>query len=63
MGVRLSRVVLAAALLAVGLLAASPFLTSRLVGTGEAFNYCLSVADAVVELGHGVVPPLAGQTE
>jgi hypothetical protein len=63
MGVRLSRVVLAAALLAVGLFAASPFLTNRLVGTGEAFNYDLSVADAVVQMRHGVMPPLAGQTE
>jgi hypothetical protein len=63
MGVRFSRVVVAAALLAVGLLAASPFLCRRLVGTGEAFNYSLSVADAVVQMRHGIVPPLAGQTQ
>jgi hypothetical protein len=63
MGVRFSKVVLAAALLAVGLLAASPFLCRRLVGTGEGFNYSLSVADAVVQMRHGVVPPLVGQTE
>ena len=63
MGVRLSRIGLAVALLAVGLLAASPFLTGRLVGTGEAFNYDLSVADAVVQMRHGIVPPLAGQTQ
>src|ERR1035438_1834344 len=63
MGVRFSKVALAAALLAVGLAAASPFLCRRLVGTGEAFNYSLSVADAVVQMRHGIVPPLAGQTE
>lgn len=62
MGVRFSKVVLAAALLAVGLAAASPFLCRRLVGTGEAFNYSLSVADAVVQMRHGIVPPLVGQT-
>ncbi len=63
MGLRLTRVVLAVSLLAVGLLAASPFACDRLVGTGEAYNYSLSVADAVVQMRHGIMPPLAGQTE
>jgi hypothetical protein len=63
MGLRLSRVILAVSLLAVGLLAASPFACDRLVGTGEAYNYSLSVADAVVQMRHGVLPPLAGQTQ
>ncbi|HEY4990283.1 MAG TPA: hypothetical protein VII09_10775, partial [Opitutaceae bacterium] len=49
--------------MAVGLAAAAPFLSKSVVGTGEAFNYSLSVADAVTQMRHGVVPPLAGQTE
>jgi hypothetical protein len=54
---------LGAGLLAVGLLAASPFLNKGMVGTGEAYNYSLSVADAVTQMRSGVIPPLAGQTE
>jgi hypothetical protein len=56
-------VAVGAALLAVGLLAASPFLNRGMVGTGEAYNYSLSVADALTQMRGGVVPPLAGQTE
>ena len=41
---------------------AGPFLTSRTVGTSEAANYCLALADAVTQLRAGVVPPLVGQT-
>ncbi len=49
-------------LLAVGLFAAWPFFNEGLVGTGEAYNYSLSVADAVGQMQGGVLPPLAGQT-
>jgi hypothetical protein len=63
MGQRIASLAAWAALLAIGLVAASPFFTKGLVGTGEAFNYSLSVADAVTQLRSGVVPPLAGQTE
>ncbi len=62
MGLRRSSLVVFAGLLAIGLFAASPFLCNRLVGTGEAFNYSLSSADAVVQMREGIVPPLAGQT-
>ncbi len=62
MGLRIKKVGLLAALLAVGLFAASPFLTDRMLGTSEAFNYSLSVADAVTQMRAGVMPPLAGQT-
>jgi len=46
-----------------GLLAATPFLTTGPVGTSEAYNYSLSLADAVTQFRHGQVPMLAGQTE
>jgi len=62
MGLRRSALDAAALLLAAGLYAASPFLSGRLVGTGEAYNYSLSVADAVTQLRAGIAPPLAGQT-
>jgi hypothetical protein len=52
-----------ACLLAVGLFAAWPFFNRGMVGTGEAYNYSLSVADAVSQMRGGVIPPLAGQTE
>ncbi|HZZ19603.1 MAG TPA: hypothetical protein VFE25_09545, partial [Opitutaceae bacterium] len=52
-----------AALVAVGLIAASPFLSRDLVGTGEAYNYSLAVGDAVQQMRHGDMPPLVGQTE
>ncbi len=50
------------ALLAVGLFAAGPFLTTSGVGTGEAFNYSLSTADFVTQARAGVYPPLVGQS-
>jgi hypothetical protein len=50
-------------LFAVGLLIASPFLTNRGVGTGEAYNYSLAVADAVTQMRAGELPPVIGQTE
>jgi hypothetical protein len=34
-----------------------------MVGTGESYNYSLSVADAVTQMRSGVIPPLVGQTE
>jgi hypothetical protein len=48
---------------AVGLIAATPFLTSRAVGSGEAYNYSLALADAMVQMREGHIPPLVGQTE
>jgi hypothetical protein len=51
------------ALLAVGLFAAGPFLTTSGIGTGEAFNYSLSTADFVTQARDGVYPPLVGQSE
>ncbi len=49
--------------LALGLLAASPFLTNGPVGTAEAYNYSLGLADAVMQMRAGEIPVLAGQTE
>lgn len=46
-----------------GVLASSPFLTTRALGTREAYNYSLSVADAVTQARQGEVPMLVGQTE
>ena len=63
MGLRGKTLGIWAALIAVGLLAASPFLSRDLVGTGEAYNYSLAVGDAVQQMRHGDVPPLVGQTE
>jgi hypothetical protein len=60
---RITTLALLAGLLAVGLAAASPFFTDRMVGTGEAYNYSLSVADAVTQMRAGIIPPLAGKTE
>jgi hypothetical protein len=49
--------------LLLGLLAASPFATRRAVGSGEAYNYSLALADGVTQIRGGVLPPLVGQTE
>ncbi|HEX7632673.1 MAG TPA: hypothetical protein VF388_11100 [Lacunisphaera sp.] len=46
-----------------GLCAAAPFLTSRALGTSEAYNYSLAVADAVTQERAGTWPALAGQSE
>lgn len=62
MGLRGAPLALLAGLLAVGLFAASPFLCDRLVGTGESYNYSLSVADALEQVRAGNIPPLVGQT-
>lgn len=45
------------------LYAAGPFLSSRGLGTAEAYNYSLSVADAVTQFRAGTFPVLAGQSE
>jgi hypothetical protein len=50
-------------LFVVGLGFASPFLTTRAVGTGEAYNYSLALADATQQMRAGEIPPLVGQTE
>lgn len=62
MGLRGTTLAAVAGLVAIGLFAASPFLCRRLVGTGESFNYSLSVADALAQIRGGVLPPLAGQS-
>jgi hypothetical protein len=62
-GTRCLSLAIALGLLSVGLIAASPFVNKGLVGTGEAYNYSLSVADALKQMQGGVMPPLAGQTE
>lgn len=46
-----------------GLFVAGPFLTTRALGTKEAYNYSLSVADAVTQFRAGHIPMLAGQSE
>jgi len=46
-----------------GLCAASPFLTDQAMGTREAYNYSLAVADAVTQFRAGEMPLLAGQSE
>ena len=55
----------ARALAVVGLAGAiaSPFLTSRGLGTDEAMNYSLAVADGVTQMRAGRLPVLVGQTE
>jgi hypothetical protein len=50
-------------LFALGLGAASPFLTKRGLGTGDAFNYAHAVADGVTQLRAGVLPVYVGQSE
>ena len=61
MGLRSTTLALVAGLIAIGLFAASPFLCDRLVGTGESYNYSLSVADSLQQMRKGTVPPLVGQ--
>jgi hypothetical protein len=63
MGLRIASLAAWVALLVAGLFAAWPFFNRGLVGTGEAYNYSLSVADAVTQMRAGVLPPLAGQSE
>lgn len=53
----------AAMVLALGFACASPFVTNRELGTGEAYNYDLAVADGVTQVRAGLLPVLVGQTE
>src|SRR5271157_6442441 len=57
------RVVIVLILFAAGVYAARPFLRGTNVGTGEGYNYSLSVADAVTQARSGNFPALVGQTE
>ncbi|HEU5081528.1 MAG TPA: hypothetical protein VFT72_20105 [Opitutaceae bacterium] len=50
-------------LFCIGWIAASPFITTRGLGTGEAYNYSLATADAVKQFREGVFPVLVGQSE
>lgn len=52
-----------AILVLLGAFVAGPFLTVRSLGTSEAYNYGLAVADAVTQARSGVFPPLVGQSE
>ncbi len=45
------------------LLAAAPLLTTKGLGTGEAYNYSLSIADAVTQMRAGTFPVFVGQSE
>jgi hypothetical protein len=63
LGVMRSRLLPFLLALLLGLVAASPFATRRAVGSGEAYNYRLALADGVTQIRAGVIPPLIGQTE
>ncbi|MDD2762725.1 MAG: hypothetical protein PHE83_01990 [Opitutaceae bacterium] len=52
-----------AILLAAGLFIAAPFFTDTALGTSEAYNYSLAVADSVTQMRSGVFPVLVGQSE
>ena len=49
--------------LTVALLAAAPFMTKGPLGTSEAYNYSLALADTVTQMRNGTLPVLAGQSE
>ena len=49
--------------LAAGLFIAAPFFTNHGLGTGEAYNYSLAVADCVTQIRAGEFPVLVGQSE
>ena len=49
--------------LAAGLFIAAPFFTNRGLGTSEAYNYSLAVADFVTQVRAGEFPVLAGQSD
>lgn len=57
------RKICAVAVLVLAATGALPFLTSHAVGTGEAYNYSLAVADGVTQMRSGRLPVLVGQTE
>jgi hypothetical protein len=48
---------------AAGILSAVPFLTTGPVGTSEAYNYSLALADTITQIREGQFPVLAGQSE
>jgi len=52
-----------AIVVAAALFITSPFLTTRGLGTSEAYNYSLAVADGVTQMRAGVFPVLVGQSE
>lgn len=52
-----------ALVLAAGLFVAAPFLTRRGLGTNEAYNYSLAVADFVTQARVGEFPVFVGQSE
>ncbi len=56
-------VIAAVILFIIGAIAAGPFLAGRGLGSGEASNYSLSIADAVSQFRSGVFPVFVGQTE
>jgi hypothetical protein len=49
--------------LAAGLFIAAPFFTNRGLGTSEAYNYSLAVADFVTQVRAGEFPVLVGQSD
>jgi hypothetical protein len=49
--------------IAAGILSAVPFLTTGPVGTSEAYNYSLALADTITQIREGQFPVLAGQSE
>jgi hypothetical protein len=50
-------------LFCIGLYVAQPFLGSNAMGTGEAYNYSLAIADGVTQFRAGEFPVLVGQSE
>lgn len=56
-------VITVAILLAIGGYASAPFHRGVALGTGEAANYSLAIADAVTQSRAGVFPVLVGQTD
>ncbi len=50
-------------LFGLGAYVANPFLAGTGMGTGEAFNYSLAIADGVTQFRAGEIPVLVGQTE
>jgi len=57
------RLKIALVLFGLGAYAAGPFLNGSWVGTGEAYNYDLSIADGVTQYRAGVFPIFVGQTQ
>ena len=51
------------AVFAVGLFVAAPFLTNHGLGTSEAYNYSLAVADFVTQVQAGEFPVFVGQSD